>query len=141
MGLISAEAQAMWSEDVASKWIGMALESAADGLAVLTLEVARHHCNGHGILHGGVTFALADSAFAFACNSRGQRTVAQANTIQYLAPGTVGDQLIATAREVHLRGKTGIYDVTVAKADGTVIATFRGLSRAIPGRIETGEPT
>jgi acyl-CoA thioesterase len=78
---------------------------------------------------------LADSAFAFACNSRNQSTVAQHNVISYLAPGRVGDVLTATAREVSLNGRNGIYDVTVTNQDGTRIAEFRGFSRAITGRL------
>lgn len=126
-------AEALWAGDEASRWFGFVLADISEGHAVVTLSVAPHHCNGHGMLHGGVTFALADSAFAFACNSRGQATVAQANSITYLAPGQVGDTLHAEATERHLRGKNGIYDVTVSKQDGTVIAEFRGQSRAISG--------
>ncbi len=128
-------AAAMWSGDGASRWFGFRIAEVAEGTAALTLLVEPHHCNGHGMLHGGVTFALADSAFAFACNSRGQRTVAQTNTITYLAAGKFGDRLTARAREVQLRGKSGIYDVTVTREDGTVIAEFRGQSRAIPGSL------
>jgi acyl-CoA thioesterase len=95
------------------------------------MTVRQDHCNGHGTLHGGVSFALADSAFAFACNSRNQATVAQSNSILYLAPGHIGDRMTATAREVSLKGRTGLYDVTVTNQDGTVIAEFRGQSRAI----------
>lgn len=125
----------MWAEDNASKWLGMELAEVTEGAAVLTLAVQPHHCNGHGILHGGVTFSLADSAFAFACNSRGQRTVAQSNTITYLAPGHAGDTITATAREVRLSGRSGIYDVTVTTQTGAVIAEFRGQSRAISGSL------
>ncbi|MEZ5910909.1 MAG: hydroxyphenylacetyl-CoA thioesterase PaaI [Paracoccaceae bacterium] len=131
----------MWGSDDASKWLGFELGAVREGQAVLHLSVCSHHCNGHGILHGGITFALADSAFAFACNSRGQNTVAQANTITYLAAGKLGDRLTASAREVQLRGKTGLYDVTVTRADGTVIAEFRGQSRAIPGSLFDREET
>jgi len=132
-------AEAMWADDNASRWFGIAVTTVEEGRAVLTLDVGPHHCNGHGILHGGVTFALADTAFAYACNSRGQRTVAQSNVITYLAPGHTGDRLTATAREVRLNGRNGIYDVTVARADGTVIAEFRGQSRAIPGSLIDAE--
>ncbi|MEM8822531.1 MAG: hydroxyphenylacetyl-CoA thioesterase PaaI [Pseudomonadota bacterium] len=128
-------ADAMWSSDVASTWLGMSLEHVAEGTATLRLDVAPYHCNGHGMCHGGITFALADSAFAFACNSRNQRTVAQQNTITYLAPAMQGDTLTAHARETALNGRSGIYDVTVTRQDGTRIAEFRGLSRAIKGQI------
>ncbi len=127
-------AAAMWSDDAASPWVGMELVSVEEGRAVLALEVAAHHCNGHGICHGGVTFTLADSAFAYACNSRNQSTVAQHNSITYLAPGRLGDRLTAAAQEVSLTGRSGIYDVTVTNQDGTPIALFRGLSRAIGGQ-------
>ena len=127
--------QAMWEGDHASKWFGFQIAEVAEGTATLTLEVAQHHCNGHGMLHGGVTFSLADSAFAFACNSRNIRTVAQSNSITYLAPGQLGDTLTATAKEVSLKGRTGLYDVTVINQTGSIIAEFRGLSRAIGGTL------
>ncbi len=128
-------AAAMWEPDQASKWMGMSLVSVDEGRAVLSLEVQQHHCNGHGICHGGITFTLADSAFAFACNSRNQNTVAQSNTITYIAPGQAGDTLTATAREVSMTGRSGIYDVTVTNQTGQVIAEFRGLSRMIKGQL------
>lgn len=130
-----ASAAAMWANDAASKWFGMEITEMDEGRAVLELTVAEHHCNGHGICHGGVTFSLADSAFAFACNSRNQATVAQHNLISYLAPGRAGDRLRAEAVEVSLQGRSGIYDIKVTKEDGTVIAEFRGFSRAIKGQL------
>lgn len=128
-----AVARAMWAQDGASKWVGMDLVSVGEGTATLALSVAARHCNGHGICHGGVTFTLADSAFAYACNSRNRSTVAQHNSITYTAAGRLGDRLTATATEVALSGRSGIYDVSVTNQDGTVIARFRGLSRAIGG--------
>lgn len=128
-------AEAMWSDDHASAWFGMAIDAVDEGTAVLSMQVERHHCNGHGMCHGGVTFSLADSAFAFACNSRNQVTVAQTNAITYVAPAQMGDRLTATAREVSLTGRSGIYDVTVTNQDGKVIAEFRGGSRAIKGQL------
>ncbi|MGB0411149.1 MAG: hydroxyphenylacetyl-CoA thioesterase PaaI [Pikeienuella sp.] len=125
----------LWAEDHCAKWLGVKIDAVSEGAATLSLVVEKHHCNGHGILHGGVTFALADTAFAYACNSRGQKTVAQSNNITYLAPGQVGDTITATAREVQLKGRSGIYDITVATHSGTVIAEFRGQSRAIPGSL------
>jgi acyl-CoA thioesterase len=113
----------------------MEIAEVDEGRAVLQLTVEAHHCNGHGICHGGVTFMLADSAFAFACNSRNQSTVAQSNSITYTAPGRLGDRLTADAREVSLTGRSGIYDVTVKNQDDLVIAEFRGLSRAIKGHL------
>ncbi|KAA0920342.1 hydroxyphenylacetyl-CoA thioesterase PaaI [Aquicoccus porphyridii] len=130
-----ASAAAMWADDAASKWFGMEITEMDEGRAVLELTVAEHHCNGHGICHGGVTFSLADSAFAFACNSRNQATVAQHNLISYLVPGRAGDRLRAEAVELSLQGRSGIYDIKVTKEDGTVIAEFRGFSRAIKGQL------
>jgi len=128
-------AAAMWADDNASPWFGMELVEVTEGGATLALTVEPHHANGHGICHGGVTFSLADSAFAFACNSRNRNTVAQSNTITYIAPGRIGDRLTATAREISLTGRSGIYDVTVTNQNGTVIAEFRGHSRAIKGQL------
>ncbi len=128
-------AAAMWEGDEASKWLGFEITSVSEGCATLEMTVEKHHCNGHGMCHGGITFALADSAFAFACNSRNQSTVAQHNAITYLAPGKLGDRLTATAREVSLTGRSGIYDVTVSTQTGVIIAEFRGNSRAIKGQL------
>ena len=126
---------AMWAEDNASKWAGMEITHIDEGVATLEMTVEPHHCNGHGICHGGVTFMLADSAFAFACNSRNQSTVAQHNVISFTAPGRLGDTLIAKAREISLTGRSGIYDVTVTNQDGQQIAEFRGFSRAVKGQL------
>ncbi|MFZ7091073.1 hydroxyphenylacetyl-CoA thioesterase PaaI [Primorskyibacter sp. 2E233] len=128
-------AAAMWEGDKASQWLGCRIVEVDEGRAVLTLTVEDHHCNGHGICHGGFTFTLADSAFAFACNSRNQVTVAQHNLISYLAPGKQGDILTATAREVSLQGRSGIYDITVTNQTGKVMAEFRGFSRTINGQL------
>ena len=128
-------AEAMWASDNASKWAGMEITAIDEGSATLELTVEPHHCNGHGICHGGVTFMLADSAFAFACNSRNQSTVAQSNSITFTAPGKLGERLIARATEVSLTGRSGIYDVTVENQTGQMIAAFRGLSRAIKGQL------
>ncbi|MEQ9239919.1 hydroxyphenylacetyl-CoA thioesterase PaaI [Roseovarius indicus] len=128
-------AEAMWKDDRASQWFGMEIVEVDEGRAVLRMTVAPEHCNGHGSCHGGVTFSLADSAFAFACNSRNQSTVAQHNIISYLAPGKEGDVLTAVAEETDLSGRSGIYDVTVTNQDGRKIASFRGLSRTIAGTL------
>ncbi|GAA6201714.1 hydroxyphenylacetyl-CoA thioesterase PaaI [Aquicoccus sp. SU-CL01552] len=128
-------AEAMWANDNASKWAGMEITHVDEGIATLELTVEPHHCNGHGICHGGVIFMLADSAFAFACNSRNQSTVAQHNLINFLAPGKQGERLTAHAREVSLTGRSGIYDVSVTNQDGQKIAEFRGMSRAIKGHL------
>lgn len=128
-------ADTMWRDDEASAWIGMEIKDVDEGTATLSLKVQKHHTNGHGNCHGGVTFTLADSAFAFACNSRNQRSVAQHNTISYIAPAQLDDTLTATAREVSLVGRSGIYDVTVVNQDNIIIAEFRGCSRAIRGNL------
>ena len=128
-------AAAMWSDDGASKWLGMTLVSVDEGTAVMTLTVEKHHCNGHGMCHGGITFSLADSTFAFACNSRNQATVAQSNHITYTAPARLGDTLTATAREVSVTGRSGIYDVRVSNQNDETIAEMRGLSRSIKGQL------
>ena len=127
-------ADAMWASDRASKWAGFDRVSVAPGTAELALDVVPHHCNGHGICHGGVIFMLADSAFAFACNSYNEIVVAQHCTISFVAPGKSGDRLSATAAEISRTGRSGIYDVTVRNAKGATIAVFRGSSRVIDGR-------
>ena len=128
----------MWAEDQASRQLGMQIVDVGPGTATLTMTVREDMVNGHGIAHGGFVFALADSAFAFACNSYDVRTVAYACTISYLAPTRLGDALRATATERSLVGRTGTYDVTVYAGD-TVVAEFRGTSRTLGGSL-TGEP-
>ncbi|PRX37845.1 acyl-CoA thioesterase [Meinhardsimonia xiamenensis] len=127
-------AAAMWAEDRASQWLGFELVEVGPGRATLAMTVAPHHANGHGICHGGIIFSLADSAFAFACNSYNRNAVAQHNVISYIAPGRVGDRLTARAREISLRGRSGLYDVTVTDQNGQLIADFRGASRIIAGQ-------
>jgi acyl-CoA thioesterase len=133
-------ADALWADDHASKWMGLVVSKVDEGTAETTLNVEQHHCNGHGMCHGGVIFTLADSAFAFACNSRNQVTVAQQNSITFVAAGQLGDTLTARAREVVSTGRSGVYDVTVTNQTGKVIAEFRGLSRSIKGQLFE-EPT
>ena len=127
-------AQIMWQEDKASQTMGMKLENVDEGKAELSLVVSETHVNGHQICHGGITFSLADSAFAFACNSRNQLTVAHHNIISYIAPAYLGDKLVAKATELALNGRNGIYDVKVTNQNNEVIAEFRGFSRAIKGQ-------
>lgn len=126
-------ADAMWAGDRASAGLGMTLVDVGPGYATLAMEVSEAMTNGHGTAHGGFVFALADSAFAFACNSRGDKAVAQHCQVTYLRPGRAGDRLVATAHEVALSGRSGIYDVSVSAGDET-IAEFRGHSRLIGGR-------
>jgi acyl-CoA thioesterase len=132
--LARASAEAMWSADTASRGLGMEIVDVAPGRATLTMTVGEAMLNGHEIAHGGFIFTLADSAFAFACNSYGERTVAQHCTISFIKPVAKGDRLVATAREVSRVGRSGIYDVSVS-ANGAVIAEFRGFSRTIGGSI------
>jgi acyl-CoA thioesterase len=122
-------AQAMFAADVASRGIGMELLSAGDGSAVVRLRVTAAMINGHGIAHGGYVFMLADTAFACACNSRGDVTVAAGADISFIAPVRAGDLLVATAAERVSFGRSGIYDVTVRREED-VVAEFRGRSRA-----------
>jgi len=127
-------ATVMWAEDAASQQLGMRIDRIAPGHAVLSMEVRAHHLNGHRICHGGFIFTLADSAFAFACNSYNQLAVAQENQIIFLAPGQLGERLTATAQEQARSGRTGVYDVTVTGADGRKVALMRGLSRTVKGQ-------
>jgi len=126
-------AAAMWATDAASKQLGMRLDSVGPGTATMSFDVQDHHLNGHLIYHGGYIFALADSAFAFACNSYNAITLAQQNTITYLTPGQPGERLTATANEVSRTGRSGVYDVVVTGEDRRQVALFRGLSRIIKG--------
>ena len=126
-------AEAMWAADQASKWLGMSLDDVGPGTARMSFTVEEHHCNGHFICHGGYIFTLADSCFAFACNSYNQVTLAQQNAITFCAPGHKGDRLIANAVEVQKSGRSGVYDVTVTNQDDVTIAVMRGNSRTIKG--------
>lgn len=131
--LAEACAKAMWNDDSASQRLGMTLDHIAPGEATLSMDITADMSNGHGNCHGGYIFTLADSAFAFACNSHNQVTVAQQNSITYINPGRIGDRLTAAAREISLRGRSGIYDVSITNANGDLIAEFRGHSRSVKG--------
>jgi phenylacetic acid degradation protein PaaD len=125
-------ADAMWAEDDASKGLGMEIVEIGPGFATLAMTVRPDMVNGQRIAHGGFIFTLADSAFAFACNSHNERVVAAQGQITFIKPGKLGDRLFAKAREVTRGGRSGIYDVRVTAGDA-VIAEFRGHSRVIPG--------
>ncbi|MCU0816033.1 MAG: hydroxyphenylacetyl-CoA thioesterase PaaI [Cypionkella sp.] len=131
--MAEACAAAMWAEDAASQALDMRIDHVAPGEATLSMIVRPEMSNGHGTCHGGYIFTLADSAFAFACNGYNQRTVGQHAAITYLAPGRLGDRLIATAREISRQGRSGVYDVRVTNQDGVQIAEFRGHSRTVKG--------
>ena len=137
--LARACADAMWKEDDASSGLGMKITNIGPGRATLTMKVQPHMVNGQRIAHGGFIFTLADSAFAFACNSHNQKAVAAQGDITFIKPGKLGDTLVATAREISRCGRSGIYDVRVT-VDDDVIAEFRGHSRNISGTwLPTGE--
>lgn len=128
-------AQAMWRNDRASQGLGMHIQRVAPGEAVLSMTVRKEMTNGHGICHGGFIFTLADSAFAFACNTYDQRAVAQHCAVTFLQSAREGDVLTAHALERTRAERSGIYDVTVRRSDDTIIAEFRGHSRTIAGRL------
>lgn len=131
--LARAAAQAMWDADTASQAMGMSLDHVALGSAIVSMAVTEVMTNGHKTCHGGFIFALADSAFACACNSRNQRAVAQMCQITYVTPAHLGDRLVATCRELSFRGRSGLYDTRVTNQHGALIAEFRGHSRTIQG--------
>ena len=113
---------------------GIQIMAAGVGHAKLAMEITSSMTNGHGSIHGGMIFALADTAFAYACNSRNVATVAQSASIIFLAPASVGETLIAEAEEEGARGRSGIYRVSVrTREDQRLIAQFQGHSRAIGG--------
>ena len=140
--LADATAKSMYDLDYTAKHMGMDIKAMRPGGGVLSLRVQNWMINGHGICNGGIIFTLADTAFAYACNSHNQRTVAQHCTITYLAPGKSGETLTATAKETARNGRNGIYDIQVHNELGETLAYFRGNSRTISGTIleKTGSP-
>jgi acyl-CoA thioesterase len=138
-GLAEAVADALFARDAAAQSLGMTIEAVAPGFARLAMTVRGDMLNGHGMCHGGLIFTLADTAFAYACNSRNDSTVAAAAEIHFLSPGRGGEILIAVARERALTGRTGIYDVDVTdRASGRIVAVFRGRSQRIAGTVLPG---
>lgn len=131
--LAQACADAMWKSDLASQGLGMQVTHIAPGEATMTMKLTENMSNGHGNCQGGFIFTLADSAFAFACNSYNQITVAQHCSITYLQPGKIGDTLTATATQTSHRGRSGLYDIRVTNQDGEHVAEFRGHSRSVKG--------
>ena len=123
-------AAAMWDADLASRRLGMRLDDVGPGRARLTMRVTAEMVNGHGTCHGGYLAVLADSAFAFACNTYGEMTVAAGFDIVIAAPAHLGDELVAVATERARYGRSGLYDVTLTRA-GAVVAEFRGRSRSL----------
>lgn len=136
--LADSVAQAMWSRDNATQALGMVIVSVSPGQATLAMTVRPDMVNGHHICHGGLIFTLADSAFAYACNSYNQNTVASACSIDFLAPATEGDVLEAECVERALTRRTGVYDTTVRIRGGKTVALFRGKSARISGEVMAG---
>lgn len=130
----------MFAADRASQALGMRVERVAPGRAMLSMTVRDDMINGHATCHGGIIFVLADSAFAFACNSYNHRTVAQGCSIEYLAPAHAGDVLQASAVERSRSGRTGVYDIDVCDQHGRTVALFRGKSYRIDGHVVPDTP-
>lgn len=128
-------AAAMWERDRASQGLGMRLGAVGPGRAQLAMVVREDMLNGHAICHGGFIFTLADSAFAFACNSYNLNTVASGCSIDFLAPAHLGDVLTANAQELSASGRTGVYDIIVTNAQGQKVAVFRGKSYRVRGHV------
>ncbi len=133
--LARACAEHMFASDMASQGLGMRIEHIAPGEARLSMVVRADMVNGHKICHGGFIFTLADSAFAFACNSYNLRTVAASAEVSFLKPAYEGETLHAIARERWREGRNGIYDISVTNGDAVTVAEFRGKSRAIKGAV------
>lgn len=121
-------------EGTARAW-GLRFDDAGDGWARCSMTIRDDMLNGHGIAHGGMIFSLADTAFAWACNSGNAKTVAQHASISFLSAVEPGEVLIAEARRRAEKGRSGVYDVTVMAGDGRAVAVFQGLSRAIGGKV------
>jgi acyl-CoA thioesterase len=132
--LAERSAKALFDPDRASQALGMRIVSVAPQACTVTMAVRPDMCNGHSICHGGMIFTLADSAFAFACNSEGEATVAASASIDFLAAAREGDVLTATAHELWRGGRSGIYEITVANQAGERIALFRGRSHRLATR-------
>jgi acyl-CoA thioesterase len=124
----------MFANDRASKALGMRIVEVGPGRAVLEMEVRESMVNGHDLCHGGLIATLADSAFAFACNSYNELTVASGFSIDILAPGKLGDVLTARCSEVSKSGRTGVYDAVVTNQRGERVAVFRGRSHTMKGK-------
>lgn len=132
--LAEAVRDRMYAEDAATRAMGIVIDAIGPGTARASMQVRADMLNGHKTCHGGFITTLADSAFAFACNSRNQVTVAAGIVVDFLAPAHEGDRLVAEAREVALTGSTGVYDITVSNQHGRTIAVMRGRSFALKGR-------
>ncbi len=127
---VRRQVAALYAGDVASNSLGIRAEAVSAGRAMARMTVTDTMINGHDICHGGYVFLLADTAFALACNTYGVVTVAAGADVVFVAPARRGDELVATAAERVVAGRSGVYDVTVRRADGAVVAEFRGRSRS-----------
>ncbi len=136
--LARASASAMWERDRTAQALGMQLAKIGPGRATLNMRIREDMVNGHHICHGGMIFTLADTAFAYACNSYNQVTVASACHIDFIAPAREHEILEAEAVERTASGRTGVYDVTIRTNDGRIVALFRGKSHRIGGEVITG---
>ena len=132
--IAQATMEAMRRDDRATRMLGMQVVAVAPGSAELTLEVREDMLNGHDICHGGLITTLADSAFAFACNSYNEVTVASGFDVSLVAPARLGDELTARASEISRAGRTGVYDIAVINQRGEAVAFFRGRSHTIKGK-------
>jgi acyl-CoA thioesterase len=126
--LAAACARAMYERDATARDLDMTVEDTGPGRATISMTVRPQMLNGHGICHGGFLFTLADTAFAYACNSHGQVNLAQSCSIDFVSPVRAGERLTAAAVQQFRAGRTGLYDVTVRRADGETVAHFRGRS-------------
>ena len=133
--IAEAVGRGMYERDHCAIAHGIELVEIAPGYARMTMTVRKDMVNGHDICHGGMTFTLADTAFAYACNAGNEVTVAAACNIVFPAPAKLGDVLTAECREVHKRGRAGVYDTTVTNQEGAVIGIFRGQSMRIQGEV------
>jgi len=133
--LAEAACQHMYDADACTRWLGMRVEAVGPGYARLSMTVRAEFLNGHRTCHGGLIFTLADSAFAFACNSHNHNTVAAGCSVEFLRPALGGDVLTAEASEQVLSGRHGVYDVRVSNQAGEVVAMFRGKSAQIRGHV------
>lgn len=125
----------MYARDTAARTLGITIEEVRPGYARLWMTASPSMLNGHEVVHGGFIFALADTAFAYACNSRNETNVALNAAISFTAPGRTGQRLVATAQERSHGGRTGIYDVEVRNDVGETIALFRGTSYRLGGTV------
>jgi acyl-CoA thioesterase len=136
--LARACAEAMLERDAASQALGIVLDDARAGWARVSMTIGKAMVNGHGMAHGGVTFTVADSAFAFACNSRNEPNVALQASISFIGAVKLGDRLVAEAQEQSSKGRTGVYDIRVTRGEGELVALFRGVCYRIKGTVLDG---